>query len=177
MKRFNTAALFSTTLAVALVASAQPSAQGPSSAGTPRTAPPPSGAEVPRPSLAQALKGLAAAITSARDAGIALSCAVLDVHGDLIAFVRMDNAPFLTGSLAEGKALASALFGRPSGEFGAMAASPFFTSVNASVGNRIVPAQGAVPILRDDHVIGAVGCSGGAPPQDEAAAKAALVAF
>ena len=140
-------------------------------------APPARSAKVPRPALAEALKGLDAAVANAREAGISLSCAVVDVHGDLIAFVRMDDAGFLTASLAQGKALASALFGRPSADLAAMAGSPFFASLNASLQNRIVPAQGAVPIVREGHVIGAVGCSGGAPAQDEEAAKAAQATF
>jgi glc operon protein GlcG len=139
--------------------------------------PPPRPAKVPRPTLSEALKGLDAAVADANRAGISLSCAVLDVHGDLVAFVRMDDAGFLTASLAQGKALVSALFGRASGALGAMAASPFFASVNASVQNRMVPAQGAVPIVRDGRLVGAVGCSGGAPQQDEAAAKAAQATF
>lgn len=109
--------------------------------------------------------------------GVSLSCAVLDVRGDLVAFARMDDASFLTASLAEGKALSSVLFGAPSSALGRMAASPFFASMNASVQDRMIPAQGAVPILRDQRVIGAIGCSGGAPQQDEAAAKAGLAAL
>jgi glc operon protein GlcG len=142
-----------------------------------RGSPPPRPANIPRPPLPEALKALEAAVQNAHQAGISLSCAVVDVHGDLVAFVRMDDAAFLTASLAQGKALASALFGRPSADLAAMAASPFFASVNASMQNRIVPAQGAVPIVREGRVIGAVGCSGGAPAQDEEAAKAAQATF
>ena len=58
-----------------------------------------------------------------------------------------------------------------------MGASPFFASLNASMGNRMIPAQGAVPIIRNDRVIGAIGCSGGAPQQDETAAKAGGATF
>jgi len=139
----------------------------------PSAAAPARSATVPRPPLSAALKALDAAVASATQAGISLSCAVVDVHGDAVALVRMDEAGFLTVSLAQGKALVAALFGRPS-DLGPMAASPFFASVNASLQGRMVPARGAVPIVRDGRVIGAVGCSGGAPAQDEAAAKAAL---
>jgi glc operon protein GlcG len=138
---------------------------------------PPRSATVPGPGLAQSLQALKASFAEARETGISVSCAVLDVRGDLVAFARMDNASFLTVSLAEGKALASALFGMPSRDLGRMAASPLFASINASVQDRMVPAQGAVPVVRDHRVIGAIGCSGGAPPQDEAAAKAGLAAL
>jgi glc operon protein GlcG len=142
-----------------------------------RPAPPPKSATVPRPGLEESLHALDASFAKAREMGISVSCAILDVRGDLVAFARMDDASFLTVSLAEGKALASAMFGVPSRDLGRMAASPLFASVNASVQGRMVPAQGAVPVLRDHRVIGAIGCSGGAPPQDEAAAEAGLGAL
>jgi glc operon protein GlcG len=173
MKKFTTVILAYSTSAVLLAGACQALAhQAPGSPAT-RAAPPARPAKVPRPTLSEALKALDAAVANAREAGISLSCAVVDVRGDLVAFVRMDDAAFLTASLAQGKALASALFGRPSADIAGMAASPFFASANAAVQNRIVPAQGAVPLLHEGHVIGAVGCSGGAPAQDEAAARAA----
>jgi len=73
--------------------------------------------------------------------------------------------------------MSSALFDRPSADLARMGGSPFFASLNASRGNRMIPAQGAVPIIRDERVIGAIGCSGGAPQQDETAAKAGGATF
>jgi len=163
-----------TATALALLSAAQALAQ---TAPAPAPTPPARPASIPRPTLAQSLKALEAAVANASSNKVALGCAVVDVRGDLVALTRMDDAGFLTASIAQGKALASALFGRPSGEFGAMAASPFFASLNASMQNRLIPAQGAVPILHEGRVIGAVGCSGGAPAQDEMAAKAAAATF
>ena len=139
--------------------------------------PPPKSAPIPRPTLEAAQKALNAAIASARSQGVALSCAVVDVRGDLVALIRMDDAAFQTASIAEGKAMSSALFDRPSADLARLGASPFFASLNASMGNRMIPAQGAVPILQSDRVIGAIGCSGGAPQQDETAAKAGGATF
>jgi len=172
MKRFATTLLASSALG-ALAVSGVGSAQAPGS----RPAPPPKSAAIPRPTLEAAQKALNAAITSARTQGVALSCAVVDVRGDLVALIRMDDAAFQTASIAEGKAMSSALFDRPSADLARMGASPFFASLNASMGNRMIPAQGAVPILRNDRVIGAIGCSGGAPQQDETAAKAGEATF
>ena len=172
MKRFATTLLASSALG-ALAVSGVGSAQAPGS----RPAPPPKSAAIPRPTLEAAQKALNAAITSARSQGVALSCAVVDVRGDLVALIRMDDAAFQTASIAEGKAMSSALFDRPSADLARMGASPFFASLNASMGNRMIPAQGAVPILRNDRVIGAIGCSGGAPQQDETAAKAGEATF
>lgn len=142
-----------------------------------RPAPPPKPAAIPRPTLEAAQKALGAALASARSQGVALSCAVVDVRGDLVALVRMDDAAFQTAAIAQGKAMSSAMFGRPSADLARMGASPFFASLNASMGNHMIPAQGAVPILHDDRVIGAIGCSGGAPQQDETAAKAGGATF
>ena len=170
---------FATTLLVcgALAASATTGVAFAQSPGGSPPPPPPKGATIPRPTLEAAQKALSAAIASARSQGVALSCAVVDVRGDLIALIRMDDAAFQTASIAEGKAMSSALFDRPSADLARMGASPFFASLNASMGNRMIPAQGAVPILRNDRVIGAIGCSGGAPQQDETAAKAGGATF
>ena len=173
MKNHTKAAIACGALAMFLLGDWHVLAQQGERAPAPGGGPPPARpATVPRPTLSAALKALDAAVTHATRAGVSVSCAVVDVRGDPIALVRMDDAGFLTASLAQGKALVAAHFGRPS-DLGPMAASAFFASVNASLQNRMVPAQGAVPIMRDGRVIGGVGCSGGAPPQDEAAAKAA----
>lgn len=172
MKRFATTLLACGTLA-ALAVTGIAVAQSDGS----RPAPPPKSASIPRPSLEAAEKALNAAIASARSQGVALSCAVVDVRGDLVSLIRMDDAAFQTASIAEGKAMSSALFDRPSADLARLGASPFFASLNASMGNRMIPAQGAVPILRDERVIGAIGCSGGAPQQDETAAKAGAGTF
>lgn len=157
----------------ALAAAGVALAQSPGS----RPAPPPKSAPIPRPTLEAAQKALDAAVASARSQGVALSCAVVDVRGDLVALIRMDDAAFQTASIAQGKAVSSALFDRPSADLARLAATPFFASLNASMGSRMIPAQGAVPILRNERVIGAIGCSGGAPQQDETAAKAGGATF
>jgi uncharacterized protein GlcG (DUF336 family) len=140
-------------------------------------APRPAMARLPGPSLDQALKGLDAARSAASKMKINLTCAVVDARGDIVALSRMDGAPFFTATVAEGKALASALFGQPSGAMAQMAAGPAFASFNASLQNRILPVQGAVPIVRDNTILGGVGCSGASSQQDEDAAKAALAAM
>lgn len=165
------------TLFAPLAAMAAAGVLAQSPAGGNRPAAPPKPAASPRPSLAEARKALEAAVANARSAGIAVSCAVVDVRGDLVALVRMDDAAFFTATAAEGKAMSSALFGRPSADLARMNGSPFFTSLNASLQNRLMVAQGALPIVRDQRVIGAIGCSGGAPDQDEGAARAGLAIF
>ena len=127
------------------------------------------------PTLAEAKKMIAAAQATAAKAGVGLSCVVLDSRGGLVALERMDNAPFFTADVARGKALTSASFGAPSGSLASLATS--------GIGNALPgPAtplfmQGAVPLMRNNQRLGAIGCSGGTGQQDEDGAKAGAAAF
>jgi uncharacterized protein GlcG (DUF336 family) len=140
-------------------------------------APAPPNAPIPGPTYADAQKALTAAWASAEKINVKLSCAVVDSRGDLVALGRMDGARFQTTDVARGKALASAMFGQPSGALGAFANSPFFQNLNTTAQGRLYPIQGAVPIMKNNQVFGAVGCSGATSQQDEEAAKAGLATF
>jgi glc operon protein GlcG len=131
----------------------------------------------PGPTLEEARKALAAAVATATKAGVAISCAVVDSRGDLIALNRMDNARFITTDIARGKALAAAIFGRPSGSLDQMANSPWFQNLNSSAQGRLYPAQGGVPILRNQQPYGAIACSGATGQLDEESANAGLATF
>lgn len=138
---------------------------------------PPRAAElsaVPGPALADAMKALVAANSFAAKAGIAVTCAVLDARGDLLALTRMDGTKFFTPVVAQGKAFAALMFGQPSGAIGERAAGPFFESLNGSFQHRIFASQGGLPVLREQKIIGAIGCSGATGQLDEAAANAGL---
>ncbi|MEK7777964.1 MAG: heme-binding protein [Chloroflexota bacterium] len=113
---------------------------------------------------------------TAEKLGVKVSIAVVDDRGDLVAFARMDGARFMTVAISQGKALASALFGQPSGVLAERAGSPVFQSVIQMNQGRVVFGQGAMPITEDGHGIGAVGVSGATSQQDEDVAKAGLAA-
>jgi glc operon protein GlcG len=134
-------------------------------------------APIPGPTLQEAAKGIALAQAVAVKLGVLLSCAVVDSRGDLVALSRMDGARFFTTDVARGKALVSATFGQPSGNLVQMGSAPFFQNLNTAAQGRLYPSQGAVPIMRNNQVLGAIGCSGAASQQDEEAAKAGLAAF
>ncbi len=131
----------------------------------------------PGPTMADALKALDMARAAAVKANLNLSCAVVDSRGDLIALTRMDGARFFTADVARGKAQLSAIFGQPSGNLAQFGATPAFANFNATAQGRLFPIQGAVPIMRNSQVSGAIGCSGGTSQQDEDAAKAGLAGF
>lgn len=59
---------------------------------------------------------LAAARTKAQAEGWAMSFAVVDTAGNLVALARMDGARWMTAKIAESKAFTAATFRRPSME-------------------------------------------------------------
>ena len=131
----------------------------------------------PGPSLEQAMAALAAAQEAAEDLSVSLSCAVVDSRGDMIAMARMDGARFYTTDVARGKARMSALFGQPSGDMADFGNSPAFSSFNETIPGPLYAFQGALPIMKDGELIGAMGCSGAASQVDEDAVRSALSVF
>ena len=125
--------------------------------------------------LEEANRMAGAAIGKAQELGVRLSVAVVDSGGHLMAFNRMEGANFITATVAQGKAVAAAGFGRPSGSL--PADSPVIQAVIAAHGGRMLPAQGAVPVVRDGELIGAIGGSGATAEQDEECANAGLAAL
>jgi uncharacterized protein GlcG (DUF336 family) len=100
-----------------------------------------------------------------------VAVAVVDTHGFLVYFERMDNTQYASMDIAVGKARAAATYRRPTRAF-------------ADVINKGGPATatlpgvfaspGGVPIMVDGKVTGAVGVSGVTGDQDEQCAKAGL---
>ena len=124
--------------------------------------------------LAEANRIVQAAITKAQEMNIKVSAAVCDAGGRLMAFNRMDGA--IWGSIygSQGKAVASAGFGRASGELQERAGSPIIQGIAAAEGGHMIPSMGAVPIIKNGVVEGACGVGGGTSQQDEDVAKAAV---
>ncbi|MDA1095980.1 MAG: heme-binding protein [Chloroflexi bacterium] len=124
--------------------------------------------------LDQAHEVINGAIGKAGELGIKLSVSVCDEGGRLVAFARMDGAIWGGVYGSQGKAIASAAFARPSGALAEMADRPIFRSIQAAEGGNIIYSQGAVPIFRNDTLIGAVGTGGGTGQQDEDCASAGV---
>ena len=100
--------------------------------------------------------------------------AVVDEGGHLLSLSRLDGAQHGSVDIALAKAEAAVAFKRPT-----------LAWSEALVGGRlgvlglpgVVPAEGGLPIVHDDHIIGAIGVSGVQPHEDGqvAAAGAAVV--
>lgn len=121
-----------------------------------------------------ARRALAAAEKEATAKGLKLSIAVVDASGQLMAFQRMDDARLITVDVSIGKARTAAYLRSPSKVLEDMV-NGGRASLVAIEG--ITPVQGAVPIIANGAVVGAIGTSGATPVEDEAVAKAGAAAL
>lgn len=100
-----------------------------------------------------------------------VAVAVVDTHGFLVYFERMDNTQTASMDIAIGKARAAATYRRPT--------RVFMETINkGSPSTATLPgvfaSPGGLPIMVDGKVTGAVGVSGVTGDQDEQCAKAGL---
>jgi len=114
------------------------------------------------------------ALTKAAALNIKINVAVCDVGGRLLVFQRMDGAMWAGVYGSQGKAVASASFGRPSGDMTERAGHPTFRAIVAHSGGAMIMGQGAVPVIRDGEVLGACGVGGGTGQEDEDCAQAGV---
>ena len=117
---------------------------------------------------------LRGALAKAQELNIKISASICDAGGRPVAFQRMDNAIWASAYASQGKAVASAAFGRPSGEMADRADQPTPRGIAAAAGGHLIMGQGAVPIIRNGVVEGACGVSGGTGQQDEDCARAGV---
>ena len=110
------------------------------------------------------------AIEKAEEMGINISVAIVDQHGNLKAFKRMDHSTLVSAESARMKAFTSA-------------STSFSTKVMAEVSKNL-PAladmpgflllKGGLPIKTSGEFLGAIGIGGAAGEQDELCAQVAL---
>ncbi|MCH8062433.1 MAG: heme-binding protein [Chloroflexi bacterium] len=124
--------------------------------------------------LAEAVKMCDAAIAKAEELGIKIAATVVDSGMNLVAEHKMDGTLILAIEGSRGKAVASVIFGQPSGELEARADRPVMRSLQIQMNGRFIMGQGALPIVRDGEVIGACGVGGGTSEEDEQCARAGI---
>ena len=125
-------------------------------------------------SLAEANRIVEGAVAAATEMGIKINVAVCDAGGRLVAFNRMDGAIWGGAYGSQGKAVASAAFGRSSGELQERASTPIITGILSAEGGHGIPSQGGLPIIRNGVVEGACGVGGGTSQQDEDCSAAGI---
>ena len=123
----------------------------------------------PDVTTAQAKKIAANVIAECQKHGWNVAVAVVDNHGYLVYFERMENTQYASNDIAIGKARAAATYQRPTRAFAEAInkGSPATATLPGVFGS-----PGGVPIMHDGKVLGAVGVSGVTGDQDEQCAKA-----
>jgi glc operon protein GlcG len=125
--------------------------------------------------LAAARKMVAAAEAEATRNNWPGVIAVVDDGGWPILVVRMDSAALLAGvELAPGKARTAALFRKPSQ---ALEDAINNGRIAATTARDFIMMKGALPIVVDGQVIGAIGVSADTPDHDVQIAQAGLAAL
>lgn len=130
--------------------------------------------------LAQARTMISSALAFGHTNGLKpLTAIVLDAGGHVTAFEREDGSPNRRFEVAHGKAHGAISLGVNSKRLGEMALERphFISGASAAIGGALVPVAGGV-IARDaaGNAVAAVGVSGDTSDNDEAAAKAGIIA-
>ena len=118
------------------------------------------------------------AVAKARQAGIAISVAVADSGGHLIALERMEGGRFHTVHSSTTKAVCAASNKRPTASHGAQGQA---LDVAHALGlalaagpERWTAMEGGYPVIVDGECVGGVGVSGGDWATDERIAREAI---
>jgi glc operon protein GlcG len=99
-----------------------------------------------------------------------LNIAVVDTHGELVHFSRMDGSQLASIGISQGKARTAARYRRESRVFYNQfeTGHPYVATLDPT----LVASAGGWPLVEGGKLIGAIGCSGGTGDQDAAACKA-----
>jgi glc operon protein GlcG len=120
-----------------------------------------------------ALKALTAAIAKAQEIGVPQNITIVDEGGNMLAFVRMDGAKFLSIETSKSKALSAASHRTATG--GIPAALEMKLAIAS--GGRLTNAEGGLPIFIEGVCVGAIGVGSGTSAQDVEVARAGLAAI
>jgi glc operon protein GlcG len=116
----------------------------------------------------------AAAEAEAERNGWAVTIAIVDHGGHLLALNRLDGAPPATAHIAPAKANTAALLRRESKAYEDQINNGRFAFLSAPLQGVL---EGGVPIMKDGECIGAAGVSGVLPAQDAQIARAGIAAL
>ncbi|MDE0697731.1 MAG: heme-binding protein [Boseongicola sp.] len=117
-----------------------------------------------------------AARCHARENGWSVAVAVVDPWGAVVASGRMDGVPPAVLEFATDKAYTAAL-GKSSKAFFERMSSSDELTLGLQTRPRLCAWEGGLPIHEGDQLVGAIGVSGAAGPEDSACAGAALTSL
>ncbi|MGB5080494.1 MAG: heme-binding protein [Burkholderiales bacterium] len=121
--------------------------------------------------LAAAKKMAAAAVAEAKKHNWNVAVAVVDNHGFLVYFEKLDQTQTASVQVAIDKARSAALYRRPTRAFEDAVTKGRVAVMNLT-GVSVI--TGGLPIMKDGRVIGGIGASGVLADQDEQVSKAGL---
>jgi uncharacterized protein GlcG (DUF336 family) len=121
--------------------------------------------------LAKAKQLAAAAEAEAVKHNWKMAISVVDPSGDLVFFEKIDDTQLASVTVAQRKASTAALYRRPTAVFYDALETGHPSA--ATLDPHPVASAGGFPLVEGGKMIGAIGCSGGAPVQDAAVCKAA----
>ena len=120
--------------------------------------------------VVEATRILEAARAEAEKNQWAVTIAVVDEGGHLLALLRLDGCAPIGAYIATEKARTSALGRRESKQYEDMINGGRTAFLSAPLAGTL---EGGVPVMVDGHVVGAVGVSGVKPDQDSQVARTA----
>jgi glc operon protein GlcG len=126
-------------------------------------------------SLARAEAAIAATVDEAKKRDWKLCVAIVDSGGNLVAFQRMDGTQLASIQISQHKAHAVLIFRCETKVF----------ENNIQLDNRnfiltldgVIASRGGILLIEGGKIVGAIGCSGGTPSQDEVACRAGTAIF
>ena len=127
----------------------------------------------------KAKKAIEASEAKATELGIAVSTAIVDEYGDLVAFSRMERAIKISPKFALAKAYTAGTIGMATADMApyAVPGKPYY-GMDALFGGELTTIAGGLPIKVGDKLAGGIGVGGSADvSQDVECAKAALEAL
>jgi glc operon protein GlcG len=102
-----------------------------------------------------------------------MAIAIADPDGTLVYYEKMDNTQLGSAKVAIDKARSAALFKRPTKVFqDRLSSGPAGLNVLALEG--AVPVEGGIPLMIDEHIVGAIGVSGDSSDHDAQCAQAGV---
>ena len=128
-------------------------------------------------SFDKAMQMVRAAHGQAAQLDIAVTAAVVDEGGRVIALGRMERARPITVEMALNKAYTAASFEQATAELMAVAGQTWFQSLVVSSNGRITAGGGALPVVEGGRLAGAIAVAGGTDDQDQRCAEVALAAY
>lgn len=119
--------------------------------------------------LEKAKEAIVASEKKAQELGIVVSTAIVDEHGTLIAFSKMDNALIISPDFAINKAYTSANLSFPTKDLSqyAIEGKPYY-GINTLFCGKFNLLAGGLPVKIHGKHVGGVGVGGSADPEQDA---------